>query len=455
MTRKPAPLSAKSRLAKRTVAKHKARKEAARFAWLRKGALLVMQIWHHPLVRRALANPFWGKTFWVPKLNIELPIVATAAFVGFLVLASGLGYMGAKTLFGTSGTQVSLPLPPQLPAKPAQTVIQQTHGLRGVILPEPPEPSEPSALVSNAVPGNTLGPPLAYEEKALVEVYEPSPHADVAKTEPPGDERASVTPVPHEPNLGPQPLWLKNAIAFTPPDGLPMIAIVIDDMGVDRNRSEHMWDDIPAPLTLSFMTYAHDLDEQTQAARARGHELMLHMPMEPSSVTIDAGPNVLMTTMPDTEIRNLANWGMDRFAGFIGVNNHMGSHFTEDSHAMHIVLQEIQKRGLLYLDSRTSSHTVGPKVARELGMAALERNVFLDNDNVPAKVLNQLQEVERLARQHGHAIAIGHPRDATIRVLKDWIPEARARGLAIVPISTLMKDRLQRQAAKRRVQNQQ
>jgi len=107
----------------------------------------------------------------------------------------------------------------------------------------------------------------------------------------------------------------------------------------------------------------------------------------------------------------------------------------------------------LYLDSRTSSHTVGPRVARELGMAALERNVFLDNDNVPAKVLNQLQEVERLARQHGRVIAIGHPRDATIRVLKDWIPEARARGLAIVPISTLMKDRMKRQAAKRLVQN--
>lgn len=411
--------------------------------------LLVMHIWHHPLVRQALASSFWSKTFWLPKLNVELPIVGTAAFVAFLILASGLGYMGAKTLFGTNGTQVSLQLPPQLPAKPAQTVIQQSHGPRGVILPEPPEASEPSAQASTSAQESTPTRPLAYEEKALDEVYEPGAR-DAAKAP---QELASVTPVPHDPHLGPQPLWLKNAIAFTPPEGLPMISIVIDDMGVDRNRSEHMWEDIPAPLTLSFMTYADDLDAQTQAARARGHELMLHMPMEPSSVTIDAGPNVLMTTMPDAEIRNLANWGMDRFAGFIGVNNHMGSHFTENSHAMHIVLQEIQKRGLLYLDSRTSSHTVGPKVARELGMAALERNVFLDNDNVPAKVLNQLQELERLARQHGHAIAIGHPRDATIRVLKDWIPEARARGLAIVPLSTLMKDRLKRRTAKTLVQN--
>ncbi len=439
----------------RTVAKHQARKAAAHFVWVKAGVKAVLkawmragpQMWHHPVMKRALA-----KTFIVPKVDLELPVLATAAFALFLVLASGLGFLSAKIVFGTGGTTVSLQLPPQtsiqLPSKPAQTVIQQTHSLRGVILPEPPESSDPSGLSSRG----TTSTPLAYEEKALDEVYEPTPHADVAKIPAPADEVASVPSVPHEPNLGPQPLWLQNAIAYTPPQSAPMIAIVIDDMGVDRKRSEHMWQDVAAPLTLSFMTYAEDLDAQTQAAHARGHELMLHMPMEPSSITIDAGPNVLMTTMPDAEIRNLANWGMGRFSGFVGVNNHMGSRFTEDRHAMHIVLQEIQKRGLLYLDSRTSSHTVGPKIARELGMAALERHVFLDNDNIPAKVLQQLQELERLARRHGHAIAIGHPRDATIRVLKDWIPEALARGLAIVPISTLMKERLKRQTAKRLAQ---
>jgi len=113
---------------------------------------------------------------------------------------------------------------------------------------------------------------------------------------------------------------------------------------------------------------------------------------------------------------------------------------------MRVVLEEINKRGLLFLDSRTSSHTVGPKLARKLGIPALERNVFLDNDNVPEKVQKQLGEVERLARKYGHAIAIGHPRDATIEVLKRWIPQARERGLVIVPVSVLMKERLKRKA---------
>jgi len=395
-TRKGKPPHAKAHI-KRTAAKHQARRASRPLA----------------LLKKAMA-----KTFTAPKLGIELPVVATAAFVAVLGIAVGAGYWGAQSVFGGSEQAGAQPGTP--------TVIQQTHSLRGVILPEPIEPN-----------GHPPHAGLAYEEKALEEVYAP----DV-----PPVEIASAPPTDEIVHAGPQPLWLQNALAFNAPKGAPMIAIVIDDMGVDRKRSKHMWQDVPAPLTLSFMTYADDLVDQTRAAHKQGHELMLHMSMEPSSASIDAGPNVLMTAMDSAEIRSLANWGMDRFEGFVGVNNHMGSRFTEDERGMRVVLEEINKRGLLFLDSRTSSHTVGPKLARKLGVPALERNVFLDNDNVPDKVRKQLGEVERLARKYGHAIAIGHPRDATIEVLKSWIPQARERGLAIVPVSVLMKERLKRKA---------
>jgi len=415
VARKPASSSAKPRKAKpphaqahikRTAAKHQAKHRA------RKASGFLARI--KPLLKRALSQ-----TIVVPRLGLELPFVATFAIVGVLGVAVGAGYWGAQSVFGGHDRVVASPS--------SQTVIQQTHSLRGVILPEPVELKDQTPHAG-----------LAYEEKALEEVYAPPhPSVEVASAPPP------TTEIPHD---GLQPLWMQNALAYTVPKGAPMIAIVIDDMGVDRKRSKHMWQDVPAPLTLSFMTYASDLVDQTQAARQQGHELMLHMSMEPSSASIDAGPNVLMTAMDSSQIRSLANWGMDRFEGFVGVNNHMGSRFTEDERGMRVVLEEINKRGLLFLDSRTSSHTVGPKLARTMGMPALERNVFLDNDNVPDKVRKQLGEVERLARKFGHVIAIGHPRDATIQVLKEWIPQARERGLAIVPVSVLMKARLKRQA---------
>jgi len=400
---------------KRKAAKHRARKLSARWAW----------------VQRSLVKAF-AKTVTVPKMDVEVPLVPALAFVAVLGFAVGAGYWGARSLFGET--------PPVATQPAAPVVIQQTHGLNGVILADP-----------------NGGPPheaRVYEEKALVEVYEPSLDVErggmPAQTSPEMAVASVTPPVAQSPHAGPQPLWMQNALAFaSAPANAPRLAIVIDDMGVDRKRSKRMWEDVPGPLTMSFMTYADDLPDQTAAARAMGHELMLHMSMEPSNVRIDAGPNVLLTAMPSPEIRSIANWGMDRFKGFIGVNNHMGSRFTEDERGMRVVLEEIKKRGLVYLDSRTSNRTVGPKIARQLGVPALERNVFLDNDNIPEKVLKQLGEAERLARKHGRAIAIGHPRDATIEVLKTWVPKARERGLVIVPISVLMQEKLKSFVVKR------
>ena len=221
----------------------------------------------------------------------------------------------------------------------------------------------------------------------------------------------------------------------------PMIAIVIDDMGLDRKRTKKIWQ-LPAPLTLAFLTYADDLPEQTAAARERGHELMVHVSMEPSSTDVDAGPNVLLRAMSREEIESMLEWGLARFDGYVGINNHMGSRFTEDEDAMRVVLQTIKERDLLFLDSRTSGHSVAGKLAREMGVAGATRNVFIDNDNVPEMVEKQLAELEALATRRGAAIAIGHPRDATLEVLARWLPAAREKGFRIVPLTAVIAQKM-------------
>lgn len=400
MARKPAHAKTKAQAkAQRQARKHQAKHKALR-----------LKVLVAPFVRLAtIVLAKLPKTVRVPGMDHAVDTSHVLAFVAVLGVAIGAGYGGAQALFGADKTPVY------------SAVIQQ--GI-GVILPEPN--------------GDTLHGARAYEEKVVEEIYVAPPEDTLPIPE---VEVASLPPATTPTELAAQPLWMKNALAVPVPTGGPMIAIIIDDMGVDRKRSRHMWQDVPGPLTLSFMTYADDLPDQTREARGRGHELMLHMSMEPSNATIDAGPNVLMSAMDDGELKSLANWGMDRFEGFVGVNNHMGSRFTEDPRAMRVVLAEVQNRELLFLDSRTSSKSVGRRVARELGMTFLERNVFLDNDNDVDKVLHQLEQVERLARKQGYAIAIGHPRDATIEVLKTWIPEAQGRGLNIVPVTQILKNR--------------
>jgi polysaccharide deacetylase 2 family uncharacterized protein YibQ len=119
----------------------------------------------------------------------------------------------------------------------------------------------------------------------------------------------------------------------------------------------------------------------------------------------------------------------------------MGSRFTQDAAGMRVVLAEAKQRGLLFLDSKTIAGSVGDALAAEMGVTHIARDVFLDDDMSEAAVARQLAEVEAIARKQGYAVAIGHPHPATIAVLKRWLPEAKARGFAIVPLTTIIKKR--------------
>jgi polysaccharide deacetylase 2 family uncharacterized protein YibQ len=161
--------------------------------------------------------------------------------------------------------------------------------------------------------------------------------------------------------------------------------------------------------------------------------------MEPMGRNVDPGPNVLLGTLPAEELRRRLAWGFDRFGSYVGVNNHMGSKFTGNRAAMTVVMEEVKRRGLLFLDSRTASNSVGSALARRMGVPFADRNVFLDNRNSSAEVRARLAEVEALARRKGTAIAIGHPRKATLEVLGRWLEEARRRGIQFVPLSAVTR----------------
>jgi polysaccharide deacetylase 2 family uncharacterized protein YibQ len=171
--------------------------------------------------------------------------------------------------------------------------------------------------------------------------------------------------------------------------------------------------------------------------------------MEPESDKVDPGPDVLLTSQGAPELRRRLEEGLARVPGAIGINNHMGSKFTEDARGMGVVLDVVKSHGMMFLDSRTSPATVAGRVAREKGVAVVERNVFLDNVNEKQAVLERLDETVRLAKRRGYAIAIGHPRDGTIAALAEWLPGAEGRGVHLVPLSAVVKRvRAQRTAEK-------
>jgi polysaccharide deacetylase 2 family uncharacterized protein YibQ len=282
-------------------------------------------------------------------------------------------------------------------------------------------------------------PTVAMEEAPLpTDVYIPTAPAPVAMLEPPAAAPPLSVPPRRPPvSLNP-PTWLRNARPLVEATGRPTIAVVIDDLGLDQTRTSRAIG-LDGAITLAFMTYAERLPEWTAAAREARHEYLVHVPMQPESASIDPGPNALTTALSEAEIRARLRWGLERMQGYVGVNNHMGSRFTADASGMRIVMEELKERGLLFLDSRTTPHTTCASLAAARDLPFASRNVFLDNETTIEGVVKQIAALESVARKQGAAIGIGHPHDATLAVLEQWIPTAASRGLAVVPLTSIMR----------------
>lgn len=235
--------------------------------------------------------------------------------------------------------------------------------------------------------------------------------------------------------------WLRHALGTPREPGKAMVAIVIDDLGIDQKRTRRAID-MPAPMTMSFIPYGYNLSRLTKTARAGGHEILLHLPMEPLRRSVDPGPHAMLTTLSAEELRKRLVWNLARLEGYVGVNNHMGSRFTAWRPGMRLVMREIRERGLLFLDSWTNKRSYGAELARENGVPSAVRDVFIDHDIDAASIGKRLRQLESIARRRGYAIGIGHPYDLTIKLLPAWMASAKDRGIQFVPISTIVQRRM-------------
>lgn len=219
----------------------------------------------------------------------------------------------------------------------------------------------------------------------------------------------------------------------------PMMAIVIDDMGMNADTSDK-FARVGASLTFAFLPYAHNLSLQTRSIKRHGHELMVHMPMEPETWDQNPGPNALLRDLEPTELRKRMDWNLGQFEGFSGINNHMGSLFTQSRADMKLVMASLKGKGLYFLDSRTSPNSVAYKTAFEMGIPAMSRDVFLDNDRDVDKIKAQLEKAHVIANKKGWSISIGHPYPETLEALQEWLPLAKRDGVVFVPLSKLVYD---------------
>jgi len=219
----------------------------------------------------------------------------------------------------------------------------------------------------------------------------------------------------------------------------PRAAIVIDDLGQNLSHLEQLAD-LDIPLSIAVIPGLPASTRTVSEAARRGIEMLLHQPMEPRAEGgKNPGPGVLLTSMTAEALRARLRANLAAVPGAVGVNNHMGSLFTEDIAGLGAVMAEIKEHNLFWLDSRTTAATRGVDLARSVGVPAIERDVFLDTEVNVAFIRNQVRELIEIARSHGTAVGIGHPHPETIAVLRELRSELLASGVSLVPVSWLVR----------------
>ncbi len=217
----------------------------------------------------------------------------------------------------------------------------------------------------------------------------------------------------------------------------PKIAIVIDDVGMNKIQS---WNavNLDFPVTLSFLPYATDIQEMADHATEKGHDIMLHIPMQPLGQDVNAGENALEIDLSETLLKERLDKNLSALDSYVGINNHMGSAFTQDEKGMNVLMASLKGKGVFFLDSRTTAESVGKETASRYNVPFLERHVFLDHEETYEFTATSLEKLESIAQEGGVAIAIGHPKDITLKSLTAWAKKAQEKGFELVPLSDLI-----------------
>jgi polysaccharide deacetylase 2 family uncharacterized protein YibQ len=327
----------------------------------------------------------------------------------------------------------------------AASVILGLGGLAGWMFSDPTarDPGEPSVLA----PAKPAPPPPMTNEDAEAMPMEVAPASADA---PIGMLALRAVPVRAITEQGADGLlpvispdgkraWKIYARPDRSAPGRPKIAIYVGGLGLNPKATEAALARLPGQVSLGLSAMAPDLPALVTKARAKGHEILMDLPMEPADVAInDPGPYTMLTTVSATENIGRLEWIMSRAPGFVGMAATLGDRFMLEEGAARPVLESLRGRGLLILDTRALPRSVIARLSDGIGLPYGIANVTLDDDPAPAAILAKLTKLEDLARAQGSAIGVGRSYPVTNDIIDKWARGVEGRNIQLAPISALM-----------------
>ncbi len=196
----------------------------------------------------------------------------------------------------------------------------------------------------------------------------------------------------------------------------PKIAIILDDVSTTAEKEKIL--NIGYKITMAFLPPTKGHPNSAKIALDLPF-YMIHFPMQASSAFKGAEEFTLHVGDSYEKIEKRVAQLREWYPNAIYTNNHTGSVFTENEEAMDRLLKALKKYNFIFVDSRTSAKSVAKKYALKYDMPYIVRNTFIDNDRSYGAIQSQLKKSIEIAKKTGYAIAIGHPHDITIKVLRE------------------------------------
>ncbi len=216
------------------------------------------------------------------------------------------------------------------------------------------------------------------------------------------------------------------------------MAIIIDDLGYDWRGIGKILN-INRPLTMAVLPYPPHAVSQAKRAKAKGHELILHQPLEPMNPEVDPGDGAILESMSEEEIKETLIKNLESLPPMVGINHHMGSKGSADPRIMATIMEVLKERGLYYVDSSTSHKSAGASTAREYGVPTGTNYLFLDNIDDKEEIVKMLDGLAKIALRRGRLITIGHVKTNTALAIEEMIPRLEEMGIKLVYASQIVR----------------
>jgi polysaccharide deacetylase 2 family uncharacterized protein YibQ len=367
--------------------------------------------------------------------NVDLP-------PGFAV-AGPSGQPQAPATEPVAGQDTSAPSPQATPAAPPSESPEEQAS--------PPASQETPATSpeeKQAALGNEAAPPAADAAKPATGLPSPPANEAGAVTLPEVPvaelvEESQYGPLPKVATDGRRPVEVyarPSSYAGNGTGGPPRVAVLLVGLGLPDSPPASVIKGLPGPVSIAYGAYGRSLQDAVKYARADGHEVLLQIPLEPNNYpTENPGAHTLLTSLPPEENMKRLQWMMSRYTGYVGVTNLMGAKFEASPEALTPVLEELKKRGLLYVDDGSVHASTTSQIGSTIGLDYAVATVQSDGSDIA----KQLAKLEATAKEKGAAVAVVKVKLGTAKQLADWAEKLQSKGIVLVPVSAVVRSQRQ------------